>query len=110
MKKAVFLSIVLVLSLSSCYFDGWGTGISGNGDVVEETRDISGFTGVEVSTGIDVYLTQGDGFEVMVEADENLQDVILTELKGDRLVVRTDHVNIRSACLLYTSPSPRDRS
>ncbi|TFH26681.1 MAG: DUF2807 domain-containing protein, partial [Bacteroidia bacterium] len=97
MKKAVFLSIVLVLSLSSCYFDGWGTGISGNGDVVEETRDISGFTGVEVSTGIDVYLTQGDGFEVMVEADENLQDVILTELKGDRLVVRTDHVNIRSA-------------
>jgi hypothetical protein len=97
MKKAVFLSIVLVLSLSSCYFDGWGTGISGNGDVVEETRDISGFTAVEVSTGIDVYLTQGDGFEVMVEADENLQDVILTELKGDRLVVRTDHVNIRSA-------------
>ncbi len=97
MKKAAFLSIVLVLSLSSCYFDGWGTGISGNGNVVEETRDISGFIGVEVSTGIDVYLTQGDEFEVMVEADENLQDVILTELKGDRLVVRTDHRNIRNA-------------
>jgi len=97
MKKAAFLSIVLVISLSSCYFDGWGTGISGNGNVVEETRDVSGFTGVEVSTGIDVYLTQGDEFEVVVEADENLQEVILTELKGDRLVVRTDHVNIRSA-------------
>ena len=97
MKKAAFLSLVLVLSLSSCYFDGWGTGISGNGNVVEETRDISGFIGVEVSTGIDVYLTQGDEFEVMVEADENLQDVILTELKGDRLVVRTDHRNIRNA-------------
>jgi len=97
MKKAAFLSLVLVLSLSSCYFDGWGTGISGNGNVVEETRDISGFIAVEVSTGIDVYLTQGDEFEVMVEADENLQDVILTELKGDRLVVRTDHRNIRNA-------------
>ena len=97
MKNAAYLSIVLILSLSSCYFDGWGTGISGNGNVVEETRDVTGFTGVEVSTGIDVYLTQGNGFEVLVEADENLQDVIITELKGDRLVVRTDHVNIRSA-------------
>lgn len=97
MKKVAFLSLVLVLSLSSCYFDGWGTGISGNGDVVEESRDVDGFSGVEVSTGIDVYLTQGNVFEVVVEADENLQDVILTELKGDKLVVRTDHVNIRSA-------------
>lgn len=97
MKKAAFLSIVLVISLSSCYFDGWGTGISGNGDVVEEARDVDGFTGVEVSTGIDVYLTQGNDFEVVVEADENLIDVIITELRGDKLVVRTDHVNIRSA-------------
>ena len=97
MKKAVFLSIGLILSLTSCVFDGWGTMISGNGNVVEETRDITGFTGVEVSTGINVYLTEGDGFEVVVEADENLQDVILTEMNGDRLVVRTDHVNIRSA-------------
>ena len=97
MKKAALLSIVLVLSLSSCYFDGWGTGISGNGNVVEDVRDVDGFTGVEVSTGIDVFLSQGNNFEVVVEADENLQEVILTELKGDNLVVRTDHVNIRSA-------------
>lgn len=97
MKKVAFLSLILALSLSSCYFDGWGTGISGNGNVVDETRDVSGFTGVEVSTGIDVYLSQGNEFEVVVEADENLQDVILTELKGGNLVIRTDHVNIRSA-------------
>jgi hypothetical protein len=97
MKKVTFLTLVLALSLSSCYFDGWGSGISGNGDVMEESRDVDGFTGVEVSTGIDVYLTQGSSFEVVVEADENLQEVILTELKGNNLVVRTDHVNIRSA-------------
>jgi len=97
MKKAALLSIVLALSLSSCYFDGWGTGISGNGNVVEDVRDVDGFAGVEVSTGIDVFLSQGNTFEVVVEADENLQEVILTELKGDQLVVRTDNVNIRSA-------------
>jgi hypothetical protein len=97
MKKAVFLSLILALSLTSCYIDGWGTGISGNGNVVEENRDVDGFTEVEVNTGIDVYLTQGNEFDVVVEADENLQEVILTELKGDRLVIRTDHVNIRNA-------------
>jgi len=97
MKTAAFLSFILIFSLSSCYIDGWGTGISGNGNVVEESRDVDGFTAVEVSTGIDVFLTQGNGFEVLVEADENLQEVILTELKGDRLVIRTDNVNIRNA-------------
>lgn len=58
MKNVAFLALILALSLSSCYFDGWGTGISGNGDVVEESRNVDGFTGVEVSTGIDAYLTQ----------------------------------------------------
>ena len=72
MKKLTFLSIVIFLSLQSCIIDGWDQGISGNGNVLEETRDISGFTGVKVSSGIDVYLSQGSSFEVKVEADENL--------------------------------------
>jgi len=97
MKKLAFLFVAVLLGLPSCIIDGWDQGISGNGRVVEETRDISGFTGVHVSSGIDVYLSQGNEFEVVVEADENLQDVILTELNGNMLVVKTDHVSIRSA-------------
>ena len=97
MKKLVFLSLAMVLSLSSCYIDGWNQTISGNGRVIDDTRDVSGFTGVHVSSGIDVYLSQGSGFEVTVEADENLQEVILTEVEGKMLVVKTDRVNIRNA-------------
>jgi hypothetical protein len=97
MKKLAFLAITMLLSLSSCIFDGWDQGISGNGRVVEDSRDISGFTGVQVSSGIDVYLSQGNSFEVKVEADENLQEVILTEMNGNMLVVKTERVNIRSA-------------
>jgi hypothetical protein len=97
MKKLALFSLAVMFSLSSCYFDGWNQSISGNGRVVEETRDISGFTGVHVSSGIDVYLSQGSSFEVTVEADENLQEVILTELDGKVLVVGTDRVNIRNA-------------
>jgi len=97
MKKLTFLAIALLLSLPSCYIDGWNQSISGNGHVVDETRDLSGFTGVHVSSGIDVYLSQGSNFEVKVEADENLQEVILTEVEGNQLVVKTDRVNIRNA-------------
>lgn len=97
MKKLVFLSLAILLALPSCIIDGWDQGISGNGKVVEEVRDIDGFTGVKVSSGIDVYLSQGSSFEVKVEADENLHEVILTELEGKMLVVKTERVSIRNA-------------
>jgi hypothetical protein len=97
MKKAIFLFAVLAFTFNSCVINGWDTGISGNGNVIDETRDVTGFKGVHVSSGIDVYLSEGDQFEVRVEADENLMEVIKTELRGDILVVGTERVNIRNA-------------
>jgi len=98
MKKLSFILIaILAVGSSSCIVGGWDNGISGNGNVVEETRDVGGFTGVLVSSGIDVMLSEGDQFEVRVEADENLLEVIETSLNGNMLEVGTDQVNIRSA-------------
>jgi hypothetical protein len=97
MKKVLFLCAVIPIFLGSCVITGWDTGISGNGNVVEETRDVSGFTGVHVSSGIDVFLSEGDRFEVRVEADENLMDVIETEVRGNMLEVGTDRVTIHRA-------------
>lgn len=96
MKKVLLLFIVLPFFLDSCIMDGWNS-ISGNGNVVEDTRDVEGFSGVHVSSGIDVLLSEGNRFEVVVEADENLQEYIETELRGTMLVVGTDNVNIRRA-------------
>jgi len=98
MKRTVLiLWVILSISSVSCVIGGWDNYITGNGKVVEETRDISGFTGVHLSSGIDVLLSEGEEFQVVVEADENLLEVIETELDGDMLVVGTDHVNIRKA-------------
>ena len=97
MKKPAFLLIIVALLVNSCIIDGWDKGISGNGHVEEESRDVSGFSGVHASTGIDVFISEGSGFDVKVEADENLLEVILTELNGNMLVIKTDRVNIRSA-------------
>lgn len=96
-RVSLLIMIFLSVTLGSCVFDDWDQGVSGNGNVIEESRDISGFKGVLVSSGIDVYLSEGNDFKVMVEADENLMEVILTELKGSMLFVGTERYGIRRA-------------
>lgn len=58
---------------------------SGNGNVVKEVRTITGFNGVEASSGVNVFLFQSDEEKVVVEADENLMSLIKTEVRGNTL-------------------------
>lgn len=85
------ITIALILSLlaSSCMFDvNWGPGKKGNGVVVEETRSVSeDFTSITASEGLDVYVTQGDDFSIRVEADENVIELIGTDIRDGRLRV-----------------------
>jgi hypothetical protein len=93
-----FTVIILCLALTACVNGQLGRIVHGNGDVVKEDRPAGSFTSVKVSTGIDLYLTQGDNMSITVEADENLHEYILTEIRGDELYIRhKDNVNIRGA-------------
>jgi hypothetical protein len=64
--------------------------ITGDGKVVTQQREVSEFSGIKVSSGIDVYLTQGETTSVVVEADENLQEWIKTDVTGSVLNIHTD--------------------
>jgi|GEM_PF-6157692 len=79
-KHSLILLTFVILILSGCYIDFLDKTIYGQGPVVTEERDISGFNGIKVSSGIDVYLKQGNSEKVRVVADENLHDVIETEV------------------------------
>ncbi|WP_437394953.1 head GIN domain-containing protein [Flagellimonas lutimaris] len=85
------LAIAALLSLfaSSCMMDmNFGNGKTGNGEVVEETRNITEeFDVVLASEGIDVFVTQGSEFKISVEADENIIDLIGTDIKDGRLKI-----------------------
>jgi hypothetical protein len=88
MKKTVLILLVTVfpaLLFSSCLF--LGSSVKGNGNVVKEERDITGFNGIKASRGVNVYVSQGDEEKVMVEADENLVDLIETEVDDSMLKV-----------------------
>jgi hypothetical protein len=97
MKSLRSLTIAIMLLSISCYAQAqsWKT-VSGNGDVVTKERKTDSFTGLKVSSGIDVYLKQGSEVTVTVEADENLHEYILTEVRNGVLNVYSE-VNIRDA-------------
>ncbi|WP_282056466.1 head GIN domain-containing protein [Maribacter luteus] len=91
----ITIALILALFLSSCGFDinfgDFGSGKKGNGNVTSETREItSEFTEVSASEGLDVYVTQGDEFGITVEADENIIDLIATDIKNDRLRIHAE--------------------
>ena len=95
MKKIRSISILISVFLSGCVVNLQDT-VTGNGNVVKQKRDVAEFTGIRVGSGIDVFLSQGDIFSLEVEADENLQEWIRTEVDGSVLNIYTDK-NIRLA-------------
>ncbi|MEZ4796717.1 MAG: head GIN domain-containing protein [Flavobacteriaceae bacterium] len=85
-------ALIMSLLLVSCQFNGdFGFGVRGNGNVETVERSINDdFNEINVSRGMDVYLTQGDNVSLLVEADENLHDIIITEVKNGVLHITTD--------------------
>lgn len=97
MQNLRFLTTVIaILSISACTHGQIRKTVYGNNKVVTKERNAENFTGVRVSTGIDVYLKQGNNEAISVEADENLHEYILTEVRDGVLHVYTE-VNIRKA-------------
>ena len=62
--------------------------MQGNGNVVRENRNIQeDFDAISISTGISARLITGEASEVIVESDENLQEMIITEVEDGVLKV-----------------------
>ncbi|MEN8187840.1 MAG: head GIN domain-containing protein [Bacteroidota bacterium] len=100
--KTIF-AIVIFLSVTSCMFDGE----IGNRDVQSKKRNISSdFIKIDAANGLDVILTYGEDPSVVVEADENLHEIIITEVKDGTLHIYTEK-NIRTAAakIIYVSAS-----
>ena len=93
MKNSIskFIAILFVsIIFTSCSVDMFNR-VNGNRNVVTENRKAPGnFTKIKVSTGIDLYVTQGEKNKITVEADENLHDIIVTEVSDGLLKVYSE--------------------
>ncbi len=77
-----FLLLILVL--------GTGCNIrTGSGTKASETRTTPAFTGVHVHGSKDVVILVGGEQTVTVETDDNLLEIVTTEVVGDTLVIRS---------------------
>ncbi len=89
--KNVTIKIIATLFasaiLTSCNIDIFSR-VSGNGNVVTIDRRISDdFSEIKVSRGINLFITQGQYNKITIEADENLHDIIITEVKNNTLKI-----------------------
>ena len=61
--------------------------IKGSKTVTVERREIGTFESLEVEDNLEVYLERGDKPEIKIEADENLHNLIISDLKDKALLI-----------------------
>lgn len=87
------IAALMALLFSSCMHGSinLGNGIKGNGNITTETRAVSqDFKNIEVSQGISVIVQQSDNKSITVEADDNLQQHIITKIENGILKIEAD--------------------
>jgi hypothetical protein len=86
MKEFILLSGMAILSavgLSACGLSI----VRGSGNVVSESRQVSGFDEVSLAGSGDVFVTQGDQEGLKIDAEDNVMPFLKTEVRGSTLVI-----------------------
>ncbi|PID68338.1 MAG: DUF2807 domain-containing protein [Flavobacteriia bacterium] len=99
--KLTLISFSIIVLLQSCVFNG----ITGSGNVTSESRTLTeAFTCIDVSQGIDVYFTQDDHTNMSVEMDDNLHELLVTEVKDGKLdIYFSENVGKRKSSKIFLS-------
>lgn len=93
--KYIFLLAMGVTLFFGCRYFG-GKRIRGNGNVVTQERTVSGYEGIDNYGSFDITLVPSSTTSVKIEAEENLQQYIISEVVDNRLQIRTkNHINLR---------------
>ena len=92
-KKSVFLIPTLILSifiLSACQILPWFGARRGSGNLVTETRQVSGFEAIRLDGAGRLHITQGTTESLEIEAEDNLINLLTSEVEDNTLVLGYD--------------------
>ncbi|MBN1118890.1 MAG: DUF2807 domain-containing protein [Bacteroidales bacterium] len=99
MKKfTLFLIFITSLVITSCEGDFWC--LEGDGILETQERGITKFSGINVNSNFDVDVIYSTERSITVEADQNLQQYILTYVENGDLMLETD----MDRCLTSANP------
>ncbi len=90
MKKSILLilSFYIIVLFNGCEKEDNGTNnITGVGDVVTETLDLSSFQSIKNTGVANIYVTVGDTQSVVLKAQQNIIDVITYEVNNSTLEI-----------------------
>ena len=90
MQKFYTTSLSLMMVLMLVTLPLMAQQLKGNGNIQTQNRNVSGFTGIDVSGGFAVEITQGSNESLKLEADENLLNNIKTEVRNGVLHIYND--------------------
>jgi len=96
--KKLFLKSAAILFLTTLFIgNGYAQKVTGNGKLIEKTRNVSSFSGVGVSGSFDVFLVEGNEGKIELSVEENLEPYLVTEVKNGKLKIRWKKgMNIRT--------------
>lgn len=96
MKKGLILSMLI---FSVAILTGFSISLSD----IRETRDVAGFTKVSFGVSGNLYINHGSKFEVILEGDNSLLENIVTEVSGNRLIIKKKswRLNINEKATIY---------
>src|SRR5258705_2921257 len=85
--KFIVIAMIALL-FGSCNQLGKINSIARSGNVTTEKREVSGdFKSVSISNALDLIIEQSDKTEIIVEADDNLQKEITTNIENGVLII-----------------------
>ncbi len=88
MKKVIYLASVFI-------FAGLVTGYSAGLPDVKETRNVKGFTRISFGVAGNLSIKIGPEFSVVLEGDEDYVERVITEVSGDRLIIKLENWRFR---------------
>lgn len=92
---ATALSLTFVLT--SCFKKS----VKPSDNVTVESRQLSGFSKLDVSDAMEVYITMNQQEDVVIEANENLHEYILSDVVGGTLKLRLkSNVRVKSGATI----------
>jgi len=89
---AGMLGILLTAGCTS--LPGFNRRVSGSGNLVKETRPIENITDVVLSEEGDLFIEIGGQDELVIEAEDNLQEYLVAETRDNTLEIKTLPENV----------------
>ena len=90
-KTGLFILILIFFASNSCKKENMGDCFKSTGKIVKEPRQVGSFQFIELYDRVNLFISFGSEQSIMVEAGENLQEHISTEVSNNTLTIKNNN-------------------